>query len=105
LTLLKLRDRDAIITRDNIIFRVYGYFHPPNAYVCDVEYAPATVYKSTIPRALRAKRKQVYYKFYADEGLRFVQQNYPQYTVLYEPLRFIKKKHLFCETSLKLGRQ
>ena len=87
MTLLKLRDRDAIITRDNIIFRVYGYFHPPNTYVCDVEYAPATVYKSTIPRAFRAKGKQVYYKFYADEGLRFVQQNYSQYTVLYEPLQ------------------
>jgi len=52
-----------------------------------VEYAPATVYKSTIPRAFRAKGKQVYYKFYADEGLRFVQQNYPQHTVLYEPLQ------------------
>jgi len=87
LTLLKLRDRDAIITRNNIIFRVYGYFHPSNAYVCDVEYASAAVYKSIIPRAFRAKGKQVYYKFYADDGLRFVQQNYPQYTVLHEPLR------------------
>jgi len=87
LTLLKLRDRDAIITRDNIIFRVYGYFHPSKAYICDVEYAPAAVYKSTIPRAFRAKGEQVYYKFYADDGLRFVQQNYPQYTVLHEPLQ------------------
>ncbi len=52
-----------------------------------MEYAPAAVYQSTDPRALRAKGKQVYYKFYADEGLRFVQQNYPQYTVLYEPLQ------------------
>lgn len=84
---LRLRDRDAIITENGIIFRVYGYFHPLSAYVCDVEYAPATVYKSTVPRAFRAKGKQVYYKFYADGGLRFVQQNYPQYTVLYEPLQ------------------
>ena len=84
---LRLRDRDAIITEDNLIFRVYGYFHPPSAYVCDVEYAPALVYKSTVPRAFRAKGKQVYYKFYADEGLRFVQQNYSQHTVLYEPLQ------------------
>ncbi|RLI42512.1 hypothetical protein DRO69_10280, partial [Candidatus Bathyarchaeota archaeon] len=84
---LKLRDRDAIITEDNIIFRVYGYFHPPNAYICDVEYAPAAVYKSIIPRAFRARGKQVYYKFYADEGLRFVQKNYPQYTVMYELLQ------------------
>jgi len=84
---LRLRDRDAIITRDNIIFRVYGYLHPPSAYICDVEYAPSAVYKSTNPRAIRTKGKQVYYKFYADEGLRFVQQNYPQYTVFYEPLQ------------------
>jgi len=84
---LRLRDRDAIITRNNLIFRVYGYFHPPSAYVCDVEYAPAAVYKSTDPRALRAKGKRVYYKFYADEGLRFVQEKYPQYMVLYEPLQ------------------
>jgi len=84
---LRLRDRDAIITRDNIIFRVYGYFHPPNGYICDVEYAPASVYKSTNPRAIRTKGEQVYYKFYADEGLQFVQHNYPQYTVFYEPLQ------------------
>jgi predicted nucleotidyltransferase len=84
---LRLRDRDAIITKNNLIFRVYGYFHPPGAHVCDVEYAPAAVYKSMDPRALRAKGKHVYYKFYADGGLRFVQQNYPQYTVSYEPLQ------------------
>jgi len=83
----RLRDRDAIITSNNIIFRVYGYFHPPNAYVCDVEYAPAALYKSTDPRAPRAKGKHVYYKFYADEGLRFVQGKYPQYTIPYEPLQ------------------
>lgn len=84
---LKLRDRDTIITKNNIIFRVYGYFHPPSAYVCDVEYAPSAIYKSTDPRAFRAKGKQVYYKFYTDEGLRFVQQNYPQHTFFHAPLQ------------------
>ncbi len=83
----KLRDRDAIITADNIIFRVYGYFHPPDAYVCDPEYAPAKIYKSMNPRALRGPRKPVYCKFYADEGLRFVQEKYPRYTIFYEPLQ------------------
>jgi len=52
-----------------------------------VEYAPAAVYQSTDPRAIRAKGKHVYYKFYGDEGLRFVQDKYPQYTILYEPLQ------------------
>lgn len=84
---LKLRDRDAILTKEGIIFRVYGYSHPPDAHVCDVEYAPSTIFKSTDSRALRARGKQVYYKFYEDEGLWFVQQNYPRYTILYEPLQ------------------
>jgi len=83
----KLRDRDAIITADNLIFRVYGYFHPPDAYVCDPEYAPAKIYTSKNPRAPRGPRKPVYYKFYSDEGLRFVREKYPRYTIFYEPLQ------------------
>jgi predicted nucleotidyltransferase len=91
LATIRLRDRDAIITADNIIFRVYGYFHPSGAYVCDPEYASATIYKSLNPRAPRGKRKNVYYKFYADEGLQFVREKYPHHTIFYEPLqtRFI----------------
>lgn len=84
---MKLRDRDAILTEEGLILRVYGYTHPPKAYVCDLEYAPAAVYRSTDPRALRKRGQQTYYKFYADEGLRFVQEKYPQYTVFYEPLQ------------------
>lgn len=70
-----------------MIFRVYGYAHPPGAYICDPEYAPADVYKSKDPRAYRAKGKQVYYKFYTDEGLQFVQHSYPQYMIRYKPLQ------------------
>ncbi len=84
---LRLRDRDAIITEEGLIFRVYGYFHPPEAYVCDVEYAPSTLFRSSNPRALRVKGSEVYYKFYGDEGLRFVRENYQRYTVFYEPLQ------------------
>jgi len=87
LACLKLRDRDAILTKEGLIFRVYGYSHPSDAHVCDVEYAPATIFKSENPKAFRAKGKQIYYKFYEDEGLRFVQQKYPRYTLLYEPLQ------------------
>jgi len=87
LATIKLRDRDAIITADNIIFRVYGYFHPYDAYVCDPEYASATIYKSMDPKAPRGKRKPIYYKFYADEGLQFVREKYPRYTIFYEPLQ------------------
>jgi len=87
LATIKLRDRDAIITADNIIFRVYGYFHPYDAYVCDPEYASATIYKSMDPKARRGKRKPIYYKFYADEGLQFIREKYPHYTISYEPLR------------------
>ncbi len=84
---LKLRDRDAIITVDGIIFRVYGYIHPSNAYVCDPEYASSNIFKSLNPRARRGKNEPFYYKFFADEGLNFVRDKYPQYTIFYEPLQ------------------
>lgn len=75
------------MTQEGLIFRIYGYAHPPEAYICDVEYAPAAIYKSDDPRALRQKGKQTYYKFYLDHGLRFVRDNYPQYSVWHEPLQ------------------
>ena len=84
---LRLRDRDAIITNNKMIFRVYGYSHPPKAYICDPEYAPTNIYKSNDPKAIRAKGKQAYFKFYSDEGLRFVYQKYPQYMTWYEPIQ------------------
>lgn len=88
-TSLELRDRDAIVTEENIIFRVYGYMHPPNACICDPEYAPESVFISSEPRAFRSRenRGQVFYKFFSDEGLRFIQQHFPKYTVPYPPLR------------------
>jgi predicted nucleotidyltransferase len=85
---VKLRDRDAIITENGMIFRVYGYNHPPNGYVCDPEYAPSNIFKSSNPRARRGKKNGPhYYKFFADEGLKFVLNEYPQYTVFHEPLQ------------------
>ncbi len=84
---MKLRDRDAIITADGIIFRVYGYIHPPNTYVCDPEYASPNIFKSSNPRARRGKNEPIYYKFFADEGLKFVLKKYPQYTIFHEPLQ------------------
>jgi len=87
LTSLRLRDRDAIVTDEEMIFRVYGYFHPPEAYICDPEYASCNIYTSEDPKARRTQGTQVYHKFYADEGLRFVQQRIPEYMVWYEPLQ------------------
>jgi len=84
---LKLRDRDAIITKDGIIFRVYGYIHPSGAYVCDPEYASPTIFRSTNPRARRGETEPVYYKFFADEGLKLVLNKYPKYTIFFEPLQ------------------
>ena len=84
---LRLRDRDAIVTREGIIFRVYGSFHPSNAYVCDPEYAPAKIFKSADPKAPRTRGKQIYYKFFADEGIRFVHAKYPQFRIFHEPLQ------------------
>ena len=84
---MKLRDRDAILTKEGIIFRVYGYLHPSCAYVCDPEYASPNIFKSTNSRAKRGKNEPLYYKFFADEGLKLVLNKFPQYTIFYEPLQ------------------
>ena len=85
--MLKLRDRDVILTRDDIIFRVYGYLHPVGAYVCDPEYASPKVFKSTNPRAQRGKNEICYYKFFADEGLKLILTKFPHYSIFYWPLQ------------------
>jgi len=83
---LRLRDRDALVTDEELIFRVYGYSHPPKAFICDPEYGPSNLYQSKNPKAYRSEDKKIYYKFYSDEGLRFVQQNHPQHMIWHEPL-------------------
>ena len=84
---LKLRDRDAVITKEGLIFRVFGYAHPPNAYVCDAEYAPSAIFQSDNPKALRNKGDRVFYKFYEDEGWGFLQRNYSQYLIFHAMLQ------------------
>ncbi len=81
-----LRDRDGIITKEGLIFRVFGYSHPKKAYICDAEYASANIFSSTDPRAPRTGGKQLFYKFYNDEGMKLVFDKYPQYTVLHKML-------------------
>jgi len=87
LAALRLRDRDAIITKEGLIFRVFGYSHPTNAYICDVEYAPAEIFRSDNPKAFRSKGTHVFYKFYEDEGWKFIQHIFPQHIVFHEMLR------------------
>ncbi|MEM2995611.1 MAG: nucleotidyltransferase domain-containing protein [Candidatus Bathyarchaeia archaeon] len=82
----KLRDRDAIITREGLIFRVYGYTHPLEGYVCDLEYAPAEVFKSENPKAFRTDGKSIFYKFYGNEGWRFIEGKFPKYMIVHEQL-------------------
>lgn len=84
---LRLRDRDAIVTNEGLIFRVFGYSHPPNAFVCDAEYAPSELFKSSNPKAPRTKNHHVFYKFYEDEGWKFIQQNYPRYLIFHDMLQ------------------
>ena len=83
---LRLRDRDGILTKEGLIFRVFGYSHPPNAYLCDAEYASAKIFQSIDPRAPREGKDQLYYKFYNDEGMKLVAKKYPQYLVFHEML-------------------
>ena len=86
MALVRLRDRDAIITKEGLIFRVFGYSHPQNAFICDAEYASANIFKSNDPRALRNGGNQIFYKFYNDEGWKLVFNQFPQYTVFHEML-------------------
>lgn len=81
-----LRDRDAIITKEGLIFRVFGYTHPPDGFICDAEYAPSNLFKSTNPKAYRTDGAKVFYKFYEDEGWHFVEANFPHHMILHEPL-------------------
>ncbi len=84
---MSLRDRDGIVTKEGLIFRVFGYSHPADAYICDAEYASAKVFTSADPRAPRTGGNGgVFYKFYDDEGWKFVSGKYPQYTILHEML-------------------
>jgi predicted nucleotidyltransferase len=83
---IRLRDRDAIITSEGLIFRVFGYSHPKNAFICDAEYASANIFTSKDSRALRNGVNQVFYKFYNDEGWKLVFSNFPKYTVFHEML-------------------
>jgi predicted nucleotidyltransferase len=87
LSSFRLRDRDAIISNEGIIFRVYGYSHPQGAYICDPEYAPAGIYKSRNSRSYRVRDNLTYCKFFSDEGLRCMQKKYPQYKIWYAPLQ------------------
>lgn len=84
---LKLRDRDAIITKEGLIFRVFGYSHPPDAFLCDAEYASARIFKSKDPRAPRTGGNQRFFKFYNDEGLKLVFNQFPKYTFFHKMLR------------------
>ena len=83
---LKLRDRDAIQTAEGLIFRVFGYSHPKDSYICDAEYASSKIFHSTDPRAPRTGRSELFYKFYNDEGIKLVTKNYPQYLINHKML-------------------
>jgi predicted nucleotidyltransferase len=83
---LALRDRDAIQTREGLIFRVFGYSHPKYSYICDAEYASSKIFSSTDPRAPREGRSELFYKFYNDEGMKLVAKKYPQYLINHEML-------------------
>lgn len=84
---LGLRDRDAIVTNEGLIFRALGYSHPPNAYICDAEYAPAEHFKSDNLKALRTKDQHVFYKFYEDEAWKFLQNKFPKYLIFHDMIQ------------------
>jgi predicted nucleotidyltransferase len=84
---LSLRDRDAIVSIEGLIFRVFGYTHPPEAFICDLEYAPETLFRSENPKAPRGGNEHKFYKFYEDEAWRFLREKYPQHLIFYKMLQ------------------
>jgi predicted nucleotidyltransferase len=54
--------------------------------VCDTEYASSEIFQSNNPKALRTGNGKVFYKFYEDEGWKFIQNNFPKYMIPYETL-------------------
>jgi len=98
-----LRDRDAIVTGEGLIFRVFGYLHPPAAYFCDIEYAPATIFKSKNPKAFRNQGPNVFYKFYEDEGWKFIRNKFPRYMIDHNMLqkKVIGVDHNFIQETRK----
>jgi len=70
-----------------LIFRVFGYSHPSNGYICDAEYAPASIFKSSNPKALRNHKQELFYKFYEDEGWKLIQKEFSQYRFFHEMLQ------------------
>lgn len=83
---LRLRDRDAIVSKEGLVFRVFGYSHPCESFVCEAEYASSEIFQSDNPKALRTGNGKVFYKFYEDEGWKFIQNNFPRYMIPYETL-------------------
>ena len=80
------RDRDSPITKDGLIFRVYGYDHPGGSCFCDLEYAPASLYSVETMKALREGPEGRFYKFYLDGGLKFASVQKPVSSLLQEVL-------------------
>jgi len=80
---VKLRDRDSVQTKEGLLFRILGSSQPRGAYFCDAEYASAKIFTSKDPRALRngGGNQRIFYKFYDDEGWKFIADKYPQYLI------------------------
>ena len=82
---MRFRDRDAPVTPEGLIFRTYGYDHPPDSCYCDLEYASESIYTTDNPKAIRTGFTN-YYKFYLDGGLKFAMEREPPYVLFHEPM-------------------
>ncbi len=83
---MRLRDRDYIIGLNGLIFRILGYSHPSDGYVCDLEYVPSNLYHSNNTRAPRGCGTISHYKLYGDEPFKLINCCFPEYRVYYRPL-------------------
>ena len=83
---MRFRDRDAPVTPAGLIFRTYGYDHPPDSCFCDLEYASESIYTTKDPKAIRTGLSTNFYKFYLDGGLNFARKREPPNVLFHEPM-------------------
>ena len=83
---MNLVDRDAIVTREGLIFRVLGYSHPRDSYFCDLEYAPSRIFGSRNPKSPRGEVETTHSKFYENEAWEFLRAQYPEYLIEHKAL-------------------
>jgi len=76
---MKAREGELIKTKDNVIFDVKGFVHPPNKVIAFPRFIPS-------PQGTRGSQKELYGKIYSlSERFKFLEQNSPN-LIVHDPV-------------------